>query len=295
MSLLFQRFHPTQSQVTEQRKLPALEESSLRGAVPAEGDSVKPNFEMLKEAEAERKIPEVSHNHGSVENYLKWKVVDPFGDTTVISPWLWFRKGFLTLQVLALNWERPHIICIILHAGSKHLRFEGQQCSNRSWSTISKFDSQQMIPFHHQFPEIKSFLVEFPCWTTFWGKVQWHYQNWKIPSTRMIAILKEKTRDPLVNILSFLLGILFWLTHTKFWGPSSKAQKFARKSKPVLNSFKFTKNWCLAKAGAVISSIQKNFVPCFCKWNLSDVMADNIPSLRKWKILPILPESFESF
>ena len=138
---------------------------------------------------------------------------DPIGDTTVISQWLWFRKGFLTLQVLELNWERPHIICIILPAGSNHLRFEGQQCSNRSWSTISKFDSQQMIPFHHQFPEIKSFLVEFPCWTTFWGKVQWHYQNWKIPSTRMIAILKKKPRDPLVNILSFLLGIFFgWLT-----------------------------------------------------------------------------------
>ena len=131
----------------------------------------------------------------------KWKVVDPIGDTTVISPWLWFRKGFFDPPSLGikLGKKKNSFICIILHPGSNHLRFEGQQCSNRSWSTISKFDSQQMIPFHHQFPEIKSFLVECPYWSTFWGKVKWHYQNWKIPSTRMIAILKKKTRDPLVS------------------------------------------------------------------------------------------------
>lgn len=150
-----------------------------------------------------RKLPQMKGN-------------DPIGDATIFSPWLWFRKGFLTLQALKETGKDPHIICIILHPGSNHLRFEGQQCSNRSWSTISKFDSKSLHFTNHQFPEIKSFLVEFPYWSTFWGKVQWHYQNWKIPSTRMIAILKKKTRDPLVSnwkhsILSFR-DFFGWLT-----------------------------------------------------------------------------------
>lgn len=139
-----------------------------------------------------------SHNHGSVENYLKWlkwKVVDPIGDTTIFSPWLWFRMGFLTLQVLKETGKDPtssavfciqdRIICDLKvnnAAMGVDLRFQ------------SLIPSKSLHFTNHQFPEIKSFLLEFPYWSTFWGKVQWHYQNWKIPSTRMIAILKKKNK-----------------------------------------------------------------------------------------------------
>ena len=152
----------------------------------------------------------------------KWKVVDPIGDTTVISPWLWFRKGFFDPPSLGMKLGKTptssassfcvqdRIICDL----------KVNNAAIRSWSTISKFwfpaNHYISSTTNHQFPEIKSFLVEFPYWSTFGGKVQWHYQNWKIPSTRMIAILKKKQEIhcfPTENILSFLLGIFFgWLT-----------------------------------------------------------------------------------